>query len=135
MPQRRMVLTGALAVGALGIVIIGAVIATNLSTFVRGSLLNDSSVQIGAVPARPLTDYEPASDDAVGALVAALAAGDDAALPAAAVRAKNALMGLTVPADARAAHLALILALSRFEQDPSPEAHAALAAAVEAFSR
>lgn len=87
------------------------------------------------VAARPLAEYGGASQDAVGALDAALAAGDDAALPAAARRAKDALMGLTVPADARATHLALILALSRFEQDPTPEARAALAAAVAAFPR
>lgn len=95
-----------------------------------------SASATGAAPvaARPLAEYEPASEDAVAALAASLAAGDEAVLPAAAVRAKNALMGLTVPAAAREAHLALILALTRFEQDPSPEARAALVAAVEAFS-
>ena len=130
-PKERM--TKVIAVlAALGLLGGGAIIwmvVSNTSTVVSNALVPP------LVVARPLADYEPASDEAVTALSAALSAGDDPALPSAAVRAKNALMGLTVPAEARAAHLALILALSRFEQEPSSEARAALAAAVEAFSR
>lgn len=121
----------AIGVAALVLVIVGAVI---WKTFASKSATPNTN---GPVPvaARPLADYPTASHEAVQQLSAALSAGDDAALPAACERTKNALMGLTVPADARATHLALILALSRFAQDPSPEARAALAAAVEAFSR
>ncbi len=127
----RMAQIVAIAVAALVLIIVGVVL---WKTFASKSATPGTN---GPVPiaAQPLADYPTASNEAVQQFSAALSSGDDAALPAAAERTKNALMGLTVPADARASHLALILALSRFEQDPSPEARAALAAAVEAFSR
>lgn len=130
MPRGRTVLV--VVVIAVVCVAVGAIvwiITHNVSTVASNTLVPP------LVVTRPLAEYGSGSQDAVAALDAALAAGDDAALPAAALRAKNALMGLTVPADARAAHLALILALSRFEQDSTPEARAALAAAVAAFPR
>lgn len=131
----RMMLAIALAAGALGIVVIGVVIATNTFSFVRGSLINGSSITVGAAPVRPLAEYATASKEVVDALAAALSAGDDAALPAASIRTKNALMNLTVPPEALEKHLRLVRTITAFEQDPSPEARAALAAAVEAFSR
>ncbi len=122
--------TVAVVVAALTLVIVGLILWKFFGQ--KGVPGVSTPVQIAA---RPLAEYAPASQDAVAALAAALAAGDETAVPAAALRAKNALMGLTVPTAARTAHLALILALSRFEQNPSPETRAALAAAVETFTR
>lgn len=67
-------------------------------------------------PAPPVGEYETRAAAAVAPLRVALEANDQAALDAAVPVAKSSLMELVVPSDAQSAHLALVLALAKYEQ-------------------
>ncbi len=78
-------------------------------------------------------DYRASVQTILAPIAVALAADDEAALVVQAADAKRALTALVVPGDARDAHLAVVLALARFEQDASAKNRDALRAAVAAL--
>ncbi len=102
-----------------------------------GTSVNSSATPVPR-PAPPVGEYAARAEAAVAPLRTALAEDDAAALAQVVAPAKTALMELVVPADRRAAHLALILALGTFAQvqaqgGSTAAAQASIAEALTAF--